>query len=163
MPGVRRPAPRRRLVSRLPVSGKQDRQLGSQRLFMRARPVQGEPVSTSARPPAASSAPRAAPETLRPPLAPRTSRETHTAGLTVLLPPGCAALWAPGARGPAPHPPYAPGSRRLPRPRRRHPGPGADSRLQPFPDGQSGARLPRLGLSAATRLLDPKSSRILRR
>ncbi|TKC38476.1 hypothetical protein EI555_016730, partial [Monodon monoceros] len=114
LPGVRRPAPRRRLVSRLPVSGKQDRRLGSQRHL-------GE-----------ASAPRAAPETLRPPLAPCTSRETHATGLTVLLPPGCAALWAPGARGPAPRPPNAPGSRRLPRPRRRHPGPGADSRLQLF-------------------------------
>lgn len=133
----------------LPVSGKQGRWLGSRRLFMRVRPVRGEPASTSERPSPVSSARRAAARSPAPLLRAQYALGSARAiGLTVL---------APRARGRARgQPPEAPPRARLaplgavvgpasapPPPSR--PRPPADARREPFPDGQRGAGSLRLG------------------
>ena len=89
---------------------------------MRARPVQGEPVSTSERPPAPSSSPGAtskgAASAPRAPYVQGNARSQFNGSVPARL----RQRRRSGARGSAPHPPRASGGRRLPHPAADNPG-----------------------------------------
>lgn len=128
---------------------------------MRARPVQGEPVSPSERPPAPSSSPGATSRgAASAPRAPYV-QENARSQLTVQFPPDCGSAVGQAPEAPPRARPEPLGAAVCPTPLL--PIRASSEPPEPFPDGHPRRSAVVSGLSAATLLPAPKSSRIFRR